>query len=117
MKLRSLLPVALATSLAAVLVPFAASAHKSWLLPSQTVVAGEKPWVTFDAAVSNDLFYLNHVPIALDRLSITAPDGSRGDQYATVKIVLPERPDPELESFMSGWRQGQGHDPRRTAEA
>jgi uncharacterized GH25 family protein len=79
MKLRSLLPVMLATSLAAALVPFAASAHKSWLLPSQTVVAGEKPWVTFDAAVSNDLFYLNHVPIALDRLSITAPDGSRGE--------------------------------------
>jgi uncharacterized GH25 family protein len=78
MKLRSLLPALLATSLVA-LMPFAASAHKSWLLPSQTVVAGEKPWVTFDAAVSNDLFYLNHVPIALDRLSITAPDGSRGE--------------------------------------
>jgi len=48
---------------------------------------------------------------------VAKPDGSRGDQYATVKIVLPDRPDPELESFMTGWRQGQGHDPRRTAEA
>jgi hypothetical protein len=31
--------------------------------------------------------------------------------------VLPDRPDPQLESFMTGWRQGQGEDPRRKAEA
>jgi DnaJ-class molecular chaperone len=48
---------------------------------------------------------------------VVRPDGSRGDQYATVKIVLPDGPDPELESFMAGWRQGQGQDPRRKAEA
>jgi len=48
---------------------------------------------------------------------VARPDGTRGDQYATVRIVLPDRPDPELESFMAGWRQGQGQDPRRKAEA
>ena len=48
---------------------------------------------------------------------VVRPDGSRGDQYAKVKIVLPDGPDPELESFMAGWRQGQGQDPRRKAEA
>lgn len=68
----------LALALAAA-IPFTASAHKAWLLPSQTVVAGENAWVTVDAAVSNDLFYFNHVPIALDRLAITAPDGSRAE--------------------------------------
>jgi uncharacterized GH25 family protein len=68
----------LALALAAA-IPFAASAHKAWLLPSQTVVAGENAWVTVDAAVSNDLFYFNHVPIALDRLAITAPDGGRAE--------------------------------------
>lgn len=48
---------------------------------------------------------------------VVRPDGSRGDQYAKVKIVLPDGPDPELESFMAGWRQGQRQDPRRKAEA
>jgi uncharacterized GH25 family protein len=57
--------------------PFSALAHKAWLLPSQTVIAGEQPWITVDGAVSNDLFYFNHVPLRLDNLVITAPDGSQ----------------------------------------
>jgi len=65
----------LAVAIAAVL-PFSALAHKAWLQPSQTVLAGERPWITVDAAVSNDLFYFNHVPLRLDTLVITAPDGS-----------------------------------------
>jgi len=60
----------------ALTLPFAASAHKAWLQPSQTVLAGNNPWVTVDAAVSNDLFYFNHVPLKTDNLTITAPDGS-----------------------------------------
>lgn len=65
----------LAAALAAAL-PFSALAHKAWLLPSQTVIAGNTPWITVDGAVSNDLFYFNHVPIRLESLVITAPDGS-----------------------------------------
>lgn len=67
-----------ALALAAVLslLPLSALAHKAWLLPSQTVIAGDKPTITVDAAVSNDLFYFNHVPLRLDNLAITAPDGS-----------------------------------------
>lgn len=57
--------------------PLAAQAHKAWLQPSQTVLAGNNPWVTVDAAVSNDLFYFNHVPLKTDNLAITAPDGSQ----------------------------------------
>ncbi|MBN8741239.1 MAG: ABC transporter permease [Lysobacterales bacterium 69-70] len=53
----------------------AAQAHKSWLLPSATVLTQDQ-WITVDAAVSNDLFYFNHVPLRLDNLEITAPDGS-----------------------------------------
>lgn len=60
----------------ATLLPFSAAAHKAWLQPSQTVIAGTSPWITVDAAVSNDLFYFNHVPLRLDHLVITAPDGS-----------------------------------------
>ena len=59
------------------LLPLSALAHKAWLLPSQTVNSGENPVVTVDAAVSNDLFYFNHVPLRLDNLVIVSPDGSR----------------------------------------
>ena len=61
----------------ALAIPFSAAAHKAWLRPSQTVLAGTDPWITVDAAVSNDLFYFNHVPVRLDNLVITAPDGSK----------------------------------------
>ena len=65
----------LAAALAAAL-PFSALAHKAWLLPSQTVIAGNTPWITVDGAVSNDLFYFNHVPLRLESVVITAPDGT-----------------------------------------
>ena len=70
---RSLKLAALALALS---LPLAAQAHKAWLQPSQTVLAGNNPWVTVDAAVSNDLFYFNHVPLRTENLTITAPDGS-----------------------------------------
>lgn len=60
----------------AVALPLTAQAHKVWLLPSATVLS-DNGWITVDAAVSNDLFYFNHVPLKLDNLSITAPDGSK----------------------------------------
>ena len=39
-------------------------------------------------------------------------DGT-GDLYATVRIVLPDQPDPELEALMTKWRDGKPYDPRR----
>jgi uncharacterized GH25 family protein len=59
----------------ALCLPLAAQAHKMWMLPSATNVSGADPWVTVDAAVSNDLFYPDHVPGDVSRLVITAPDG------------------------------------------
>ena len=56
--------------------PFAAHAHKAWLLPSATVTTVDQ-WITVDGAVSNDLFYFNHVPLRIDGLAITAPDGTQ----------------------------------------
>jgi len=61
---------------AALLAPLASHAHKAWLLPSSTVSTVDQ-WITVDAAVSNDLFYFNHVPLRIDALVITAPDGSK----------------------------------------
>lgn len=66
-------PLLLALTLT--VLPFSASAHKAWLQPSQTVLSGTDPWITVDAAVSNDLFYFNHFPLALDNVVIIAPDG------------------------------------------
>ena len=57
-------------------VPFTASAHRQWILPSATVLSGDDPWVTFDAAVSNELFYADHNPLRLDNLSVQLPDGT-----------------------------------------
>lgn len=62
--------------IAAALLPTSSFAHKAWLLPSATVLAPDQ-WITVDAAVSNDLFYFNHVPLRLDALSIVAPDGAK----------------------------------------
>lgn len=56
--------------------PMSASAHKFWLLPSQTSLSGSEPWVTVDAAISNDLFYFNHHAMPLTNLTISAPDRS-----------------------------------------
>jgi DnaJ-class molecular chaperone len=40
------------------------------------------------------------------------PDGTRGDEYVTLKVVLPERPDPELEKFVAEWRPRAARNPR-----
>ncbi len=76
---------ALAASLALAL-PFAAQAHRSFLVPSSTVLApGQNQWVTVDAARGNDLFFFNHNAMPVDGLVITAPDG------ATVRAAKLER--------------------------
>jgi DnaJ-class molecular chaperone len=31
-------------------------------------------------------------------------DGTRGDQLVTLRVVLPETPDPDLEAFVAGWK-------------
>jgi uncharacterized GH25 family protein len=67
---------AAAVALAATMsLPMAAHAHRAWMLPSSTVLSGDEPWVTVDAAVSNDLFYFDHNPLRLDGLVVYAPDG------------------------------------------
>jgi DnaJ-class molecular chaperone len=43
---------------------------------------------------------------------VARPDGEHGDEYVTLKVVLPEHPDPELEKLVAQWR-GKDYDPRR----
>jgi uncharacterized GH25 family protein len=52
-----------------------AHAHRSWLLPSGTIYSGQQPWVSVDAAVSNDIFYYEHNAAGLDNLVVIGPDG------------------------------------------
>ncbi|RWX78550.1 J domain-containing protein [Neorhizobium lilium] len=40
-------------------------------------------------------------------------DGGRGDMLVTLKIVLPESPDPELSALMENWSHRNTTDPRR----
>lgn len=61
--------------LIAAALPLSAQAHRTWLLPSATVVYGHEGWVTFDAAVSEDLFDLDTNALPLDNLLILGPDG------------------------------------------
>ncbi|MFC7338351.1 DUF4198 domain-containing protein [Haloferula chungangensis] len=72
MKLRSILLASSIVGLA--LQP--AFAHRFWIIPSTSVLSGDKPWVCFDAAISNDLFFPNHVAPEVEDFTITGPDGS-----------------------------------------
>lgn len=69
----------LAAAIATLVAPFGAAAHKQWIVPSQAVVNGTDVWVTFDGAVSNQLFFPDHVPMRLDNVTVTAPDGSKAE--------------------------------------
>jgi len=44
-------------------------------------------------------------------------DGLRGDEYVTLKVMLPDKPDPELEKFISQWRPTGADNPRAAMEA
>jgi DnaJ-class molecular chaperone len=43
-------------------------------------------------------------------------DGSRGDEYVTLKVMLPEPGDPDLESFVTNWPPGKTQNPRAGME-
>jgi DnaJ-class molecular chaperone len=40
--------------------------------------------------------------------------GNRGDEYVTLKVMLPRTPDPELEKFIAQWRPATARNPRET---
>ncbi len=55
--------------------PGQALAFRSWLKPSTTQVEGQAPWITVDAATSEGVFDFDNVPVKLDGLTVTGPDG------------------------------------------
>jgi uncharacterized GH25 family protein len=58
------------------LAPAVGFAARSWLLPSQTIVARSGGWVTFDAASSDDLFSFNQGALPLEAISVSGGDGA-----------------------------------------
>jgi DnaJ-class molecular chaperone len=83
--------------------------------------------VTLDEAV---LGASVEVPTISGRVQMTVPKGSssgdvlrlkgrgikarggHGDQRVVLKVVLPDRVDPELEAFLTRWREAHRYDPR-----
>jgi uncharacterized GH25 family protein len=65
----------LAVTTVTALLPLSAQAHRTWLLPSATQLESKEPWITVDAAVSENLFDFDTNAIKLDGLSVTGPDG------------------------------------------
>ena len=41
--------------------------------------------------------------------------GARGDQYVTLKVMLPENPDADLKKFVEGWAETHAYNPRKKA--
>lgn len=80
----------------AVCLPLSAQAHRAWMLPSATVLSGEDPWITVDAAVSNDLFYFEHVPLRLqgignlDQAPAGGPPGMRSRPASQLQVLAPD---------------------------
>ena len=48
---------------------------------------------------------------------VVRSDGSKGDQYVTLKVMLPEQNDSELETFVRSWAAGKTQNPRTGMEA
>ncbi|KQQ33315.1 ABC transporter permease [Duganella sp. Leaf126] len=70
-------PLLLTLALALTGASFNAHAHKPWLLPTSTIVETRDNWVTIDAAISEGLFNVDHMPLKLDGITITGPDGAK----------------------------------------
>lgn len=56
--------------------PMASQAHRAWILPAATVLSSDDPWVTFDAAISNDIFHTDFNAMNASTITVLAPDRS-----------------------------------------
>jgi len=124
---RAAAPIALAL---AALLPLSAQAHRGWMLPSATVLSGNDPWVTVDAAISNDLFYFEHNAMKLDGLLAFAPDGTKatpenlatGKYRSTFDLKLSQKGTYKFamvnDNLMASWKVGgENKRARGTAES
>jgi DnaJ-class molecular chaperone len=71
--------------------------------PSGTVTAAVPKWSSTGRV------------LRLKGRGVPRPDGSKGDQYVTLRLVLPQKPDPKLEQFVAQW-QPAADSPRQSME-
>jgi DnaJ-class molecular chaperone len=56
--------------------------------------------------------------LRLKEKGVPAPKaGTRGDQYVRLKVMLPDKPDPELEAFVREWSAEHPYDARANLES
>lgn len=48
---------------------------------------------------------------------VARKDGTRGDAFVTLRLVLPDAPDADLEAFAQGWAAGRAQNPRAGMES
>lgn len=96
--------------LAAALVSLPAHAHRAWILPGATVLSSDDAWVTFDAAISNDIFHTDYHAMGLDNVHVTGPNGNAvklqnthsGQYRSTFDLNLKERGTYKIASVSNG---------------
>jgi uncharacterized GH25 family protein len=101
-------------------ISFDSHAHRAWLLPSSTVLSGDTPWVSIDAAVSNQIFHADHAPFRLNGLQVVAPSGQHvelqnamtGKYRSTFDLALNEEGTYKIYSASAGiqvrWLDAEG---------
>ena len=82
---------------------------------SEAVLGGQVPVPTPTGAVMMRVPKHSNTGAVLRLRGKGAPrhGGGHGDELVTLKVMLPDKPDAELESFVSGWVGGRSYDPRR----
>jgi len=85
---------------------------------SEAVLGGKvkTPTPTGDVMLSIPKGANTGTVLRLKGKGVPKADGSHGDQYVTLKVMLPDKPDPELEEFIARWSKTQAYDPRRAME-
>lgn len=117
---KSLFAKVLLTAAVAAGTAMQAQAHRAWILPGATVLSGDDPYVTFDAAVSNTIFFPDHVALRIDGLQVQGPGGeslalenaSRGRYRSTFDLQLKEEGTYKVSTASAGlrafWRDAEG---------
>lgn len=77
MMFKKLIPLTLTTALIGAMASNA-YAHRAWIQPGATVHSAEDAWVTFDAAISNDIFYTDYHPMR-GSFDVVSPNGQKVD--------------------------------------
>ncbi|MGA9657990.1 MAG: DUF4198 domain-containing protein [Asticcacaulis sp.] len=67
--------LALMAAALALTAPISAQAHRQWIAPAVSQLEGKTPYVSVDAAISENLFEIDSFPLKLDGLTVTGPDG------------------------------------------